>query len=589
MGKLNLKDNSFVQLSFWIAIVWLTYGHTIFFDFFVFDDSLHIWNNWHTGVRDLSDLTYFWKNSLTPIIYFAWQLISLVFSNQEAYPFRIFNLLVFGGSAYLLYQILYELFKEKVHNSFVQCLPFIATLFYVLHPSQVESVVWVSSGRSLLATLFALLSFRSYQRIKDESDFSRDSILTVLYFILGLLSKPSILMAPVFMVYLSFLSGKNWKRSSFILLPMLSFGLVIALLHINDVSSTYFTNLDFSTRIIIFLDSLYWYFKISFFPVSQSFDYSRSLLTVLSEWETFGIRLILPSFFIMGGIILLFLFRKTKELCVGIILFFTLLLPNMGLMYFDFQNISTVSNRYLSFPLICISLGIVTFGREILQSFKGSERKVLVYISLPLLFLAITNFNYSRRWQHSEDVLLISGNRVGQTYALEMSLGFLFFKNDKYVKAEKSFNTAWEIDPTSYEPVTALIELYQHYNHLGKLSQFLSKIEDRKIPITPDRALEVANLYFSVNNFEQAYEYAKMSFVAGVKAQESQNFMKVINEKSSNQLELNYIQVISILFKKNNRSHALKLLESAMLEFPNSIKLKEIKENVKPPKVFIPR
>jgi len=576
------KDRKIIQLLFWIGVVWFFYGFTLFFDFFVFDDGLHIWDNAITGVRTPNDLFYYWRFSLTPVIYFVWQLVSIVFSNQDPAPFRALNFVLMGGCSFLVFDLSRTYLKliSKGYHAFEYFLPFLAGLFFLLHPSQVESIVWVSSGRTLLATFFALLSLKSLSLVEEESDFSKYTFLTVVFFVLGVLSKPSIVTLPVLMAGLLYLKGKNIKQALSVLWPIILIGIVMGFLHISEVFTPYLKTLSYADRLIIVLDSISSYFKILYFPFIQSFDYARNPANVLSEWyANKWLFLISPSLILISIFSGLFT-KRFKTWSLFMLGFYALLLPNMGFIYYDFQNISTVSSRYLHLPLVIVSFAIIPLGLFLIDKWKNYSIALACSTLGVFILMALINFNYARLWVNSLEVLSHSRSITGPTYPLSMSMGNLYMRSGKYKLAEKEFLEAWDLEPIDYGPFLALIELYQIYKFKGPIDNFLTKVRERGVFITPDKSFEIAKLYAEIDNYERARHFSNIAYKSNIEPEASKAFylksIEMLNRKKIN----HYLFVIKNFIELKKFKMAQDIYEVATLEFPNSRELLDLKNNL---------
>ncbi len=71
----------------------------------------------------------------------------------------------------------------------------VAALF-ALHPLNVESVAWIAERKTLLSSLFCLLALGAYQWYATKPGILRYGAMTTL-FVLGLMSKPQIIMLPL--------------------------------------------------------------------------------------------------------------------------------------------------------------------------------------------------------------------------------------------------------------------------------------------------------------------------------------------------------------------------------------------------------
>src|SRR5208337_1750134 len=95
-------------------------------------------------------------------------------------------------------------------------LGFLAAFIFLLHPVQVESVVWISQRKNLLAMLFFLVSFLFYIDYQNSSE--RKSMLSyissIVTFAFALLSKSVAVILPlVLLLYdLSYLEKAKRKK-----------------------------------------------------------------------------------------------------------------------------------------------------------------------------------------------------------------------------------------------------------------------------------------------------------------------------------------------------------------------------------------
>lgn len=573
-------------ILFWICFVWLFYGYSLFFDYFVFDDALHLFGNDKTGVESPSDLLYFWQNSLTPVIFFFWQLIALVFGTESPAPFRAFNFFLMSGCGYLLVRIFQNFLEIKKSacsdgNNVIRCIPFLAAGFYILHPAQVESVIWTSSARTLLSTFFALISWYLYLQFDEENEETKHfGILTIVFFVLGLLSKPSIVTLPILIIGTDYLRTGKIKNAISKVWPMLLVGAVLGLLHTFDIFTPYLKSLDFKTRILICFDSLFHYFKMVFFPFNVSFDYARNPDNVALDFVKQGWMFFLKPIIVISIIFIFSLIKKLRSISIILILFYLVISPNMGLVHYDFQNISTVSNRYLNFPLIIIALGLGLLLKLLFES----KEKVTVFsktiISLCVMTLLVLNFNAGRVWKTSEEVLKDGLTKTGTTFSLSVSLGYLNLENKKYAMSEKHFLNAWRIEPYSPSVLNGLVELYQSYQDMSSIGDFIKRLEKLNITITADKAYELGNLYFMIEQYPKALQYTKISYQQGVRVEDSKRMFTIIEREIETAKLKAYLTLIKVYMNEGRLEDARPLTLKARKEFPNSDELTELTKDI---------
>ncbi|MBE8190222.1 MAG: hypothetical protein HAW58_05100, partial [Candidatus Thioglobus sp.] len=123
-----------------------------------------------------------------PISYLFWSGLT-AFAEVLALPVSSIlhsaNVVVHIVNGLLVFTIL----KTFVSNKWAVLL---GTLFFLLHPLQVEAVAWVSEFRGLLAFCFSLSALYFYLKNQARLDF-----LPLFLFILALLSKPSAAVLPL--------------------------------------------------------------------------------------------------------------------------------------------------------------------------------------------------------------------------------------------------------------------------------------------------------------------------------------------------------------------------------------------------------
>ncbi|MBT8367982.1 MAG: glycosyltransferase family 39 protein, partial [Deltaproteobacteria bacterium] len=94
---------------------------------------------------------------------------------------------------------------------------FLAALF-ALHPLHVESVAWVAERKDVISTFFLLLTIWCYSRYAEHPDRAR-YLAVLLFFILGLLSKPMVVTLPFILLLLDFWPLKRFQLGAVLSAP----------------------------------------------------------------------------------------------------------------------------------------------------------------------------------------------------------------------------------------------------------------------------------------------------------------------------------------------------------------------------------
>src|SRR5262249_18714253 len=125
--------------------------------------------------------------------------------------------------------------------------PFLAALLFALHPVNVESVAWIAQRKNLLAMLFFLASIACYVRAAlidktaptnqtDPGSASRQpiaSLLSLLAFLLAMLSKGSVAFLPAVLLLLVWWQCGRITRFDFLRpLPFFTFAAILTAMNI---------------------------------------------------------------------------------------------------------------------------------------------------------------------------------------------------------------------------------------------------------------------------------------------------------------------------------------------------------------------
>ncbi len=181
----------FMALAFVVYAPILTAG-------FIWDDGRAITNNlalrsWH-GLVDIwaghSDPDYFPLKST--VLWLVYQLFG-----GRTPPYHILNVAVHAVNAALLWRVLRRL---SIPGALW------AGLVFLVHPTHVESVAWVSECKNTLSLLFALLSLLAWFGY-ERGQRGRSYVASLLLFVCALLCKTTVVVLPVVLLLTTW-----WQR-----------------------------------------------------------------------------------------------------------------------------------------------------------------------------------------------------------------------------------------------------------------------------------------------------------------------------------------------------------------------------------------
>lgn len=492
-----IKNKNFLIPISFILISYLIFSHALYFDFFIFDDSTNLSLNPKIITVNWRNILWYWQNSLTPLIFNVWQFISYLFGVDSPAPYRLLNIIVHGLNAtmvYLLSSRLVDTFKFDIDKKYLYFVP----LLFLVHPVVAESVLWVSSLRTLLATLFAFSFLHQYLK----NNFSLN-YLSILFFAISILINP-ICGGVLFVIPITSLILK--KR-----LPLIDYlGLALFLslffyLHSQNVhSKEYFSFVSYFDRLKFLILALAKYVEICLVPINLSFNYRITPLNPsLYDLKIFTMPIIFVISFFSTPY---FIVKKTYfpfVLCIQLY-FLAFISTNLGIFLHDFNNFSVVANRYAYlalFPLLLLSL----FLLKKLLSFAPRIFSFSLYLVL-FLFLFLT-LQEILLWKSPENLFLVSMKHDGRSEEMLIPTAVQLMKNRKFDQAELLLLETIKKYPQSIEPLIHLAELYLKTEDRKKIRVFLKNYEMNPGQFPAKSSLTIAELYFLIEGNKEAKKH----------------------------------------------------------------------------------
>ncbi|HSU69286.1 MAG TPA: hypothetical protein VLJ39_20540, partial [Tepidisphaeraceae bacterium] len=310
---------------------------------------------------------------------------------------------------------------------------------FALHPIQVEAVSMAWTVYTPLSGMFALLALWQYLVYSDrrfglgpdartKSGWLNYGVATAA-FVLGLLTKPQIVPLPLMAGAIEWgLRGRKPRQ----LLPLVPW-LVVALLDVwaNRLSSP-------SAKVyvpetwqlpVVALDAIAFYLWKVCLPLHLTLDYGRSpwwLTQHPRAWATALAPLAL-------GITSWLLRKRLPALATSVAIFALGLLPTLGLVPFDFQTISTVSDRFAYLAMLGPALLLARIMDHTRRPLAGV---IGLAILLPLATLSLRQLRY---WQDDWTVAAHLLEENHESKGVIGSFRYLFSRYGHYDPPEAPF------------------------------------------------------------------------------------------------------------------------------------------------------
>lgn len=236
---MELKTKKLLLVSTVIVSGFFLYIRTLGYGFINIDDASYITANPYLSGITIKNI----YNLVSRDFANMWSPITMLFILLEhslwgnfAGGYHVVNLVFHIINTFLVFYLI-GLFT----GSFT--VKFIAAIFFLISPVQIESVAWVSEQKTMLSTFFLLLTIITYIKARKKN---KPAFLSFILFVFSVLSKVTAVIIPVILLFYEwiFLSNnlyKAIKKSLVYFLMSMAAGMmyVISSIHIGFVGHLY--------------------------------------------------------------------------------------------------------------------------------------------------------------------------------------------------------------------------------------------------------------------------------------------------------------------------------------------------------------
>ena len=558
------------------------FGKTWGYGFVNFDDDSYFSANYHVK----AGLT--WKGALWafqtgyasnwhPLTWLSLMLDAQLFGTGPAGP-HLTNVILHAVNAVLLFLLLRRLTGALWPSALVAAL-------FAVHPLRAESVAWVSERKDVLSGVFFMLTLLMYARyaqgvmrgarpgadtelvatMRDPSPATRHPSLfyglALLFFTLGLMSKPMLVTLPFLLLLLDY-----W--------PLNRFGLLAVTIQSppRRVRQLVFEKLPFfilsaascavtvlaQQQAIKTMDVLPFTFRLENALIAYV-TYLGQTIWPENLAAYYPYRLDMPTWQIVSAGILLFIAtlcaaltaRRCPYFLTGWLWYVGMLAPVIGLLQVGGQ---AHADRYTYLPQIGFALAIVWAIRDLTKNWRW-RRPVLVVASLSLVAAftdaAWQQTSYWRNdealWEHA--IACTSGN-----YTAYNNLGYVQAAAGRNAEAIKNYQQALDFNPSFSDCVNNLGTAFLNQGQLDKAQDCYL----RALAINPD--------------FAEAHNNLGILFTKqGKKNEAIEQYRKAIELKPS-RAEF-YNNLGNLLANQGRTTEAIPLFQKALEVDPDNAKV----------------
>lgn len=426
-----------IALLFILSVA--VFYRTVHFDFVNWDDDLYVYHNETIRSFSLENLKI-WFTRPVVALYVPLPLASYALDyslhGNDPSAYHLTNLLIHSLNGALVF-LIFVLMTRNLPLSFL------AALFFIIHPAQVETVCWISQRKNLLFGLFFLAGFllRLYAFTRERR--SGWFVLSTICFFLALGSKATAVVIPlVILAHEYFFRGARKREGLFLglflLVPAAAMGAftltlypeILKKLTIDGVVSTY---IQATTTLLI-------YVKAAFWPLDLSIHYDQIAHEALFMQGGILFYALIP---VLGG---LFLAAAKKREPAGFWFAWTafFLLPVVNIFYVP------AGDRHLYIPLIGLA-GMWLFG------FKEKRLLKAVVLAVVILLLMPVTVRRIGVWQNSETFWTNSSHKGAFSYTENMHLAGYYEDRKEFDKASELY---WKVARQPSHLPYAYLNLY---------------------------------------------------------------------------------------------------------------------------------
>jgi len=553
--------------AIFIILSYALYGHTLHFPFFVFDDGSYILANEKVRSLSLGSFFHFWINSKIPVPYNLWQ-IAFAFFGENPAGYRFMNILFHGLTSFMVFKVLYNLSTDENRSRFNTVI-FGASIFFLIHPMNVESVVWISSLNGILSLFFALLSYDYYSKILNTSDKEslKPIILSIVFYTLSLLSKPVSAVFPVIFILTDFfILKRNIKEKWWLFVYYFSLTFALSLLHVEGIEDVEFNQINLFEKLFVTGNAIVFYIKQVVLPFKLFVVYPDSIFDVLKGLGT-NKKFMIPIFniSILCFIVALWTKKEYRKVTSGILIFLALIIPVSGIIPFEFQKMSYVADRYAYHPIFGISFFLVFIGYEVMKRMPNIEKVVKYGCLAFLILLSIKNFSYSAKWAKNSSVLSKSYENAKENSYLGIAYANTKTQEYQLDDAMDILNTIYKSNPQFNETLSSIIETFSFRCDPHRTQKILEMVENSKSPLPIETLLAKANLHISLGQLDKAYMillYIKSSHLN--LSDEATSLLEDVNRELYFTETKSYFNIGYLNYKRYEYKKALEFFEKGL-------------------------
>ncbi|QPJ64004.1 MAG: tetratricopeptide repeat protein [Candidatus Nitrohelix vancouverensis] len=411
---------------------------------FQYDDKEALSRSWVASISAFSNEVSWLEVANRPALIFSFALNKELGGNQTL-GFHLVNLFLHCAIAILTLSLLLRIRRLRALAGFAMhpAIPFGAALLFAVHPLHSDSVSYISSRSTLLATFFYLLSLLAFFRLfsTERAGRSRPIIALCGLLIFAYLAVASKLIAatlPIACFFLFvFIIGPRWRPrlaaqlsqpkciAAYIALALgaLAFALFVpeSIYAPRDQGSQFFSRADYLWMQIEII--ALFYAKLVFLPFNLNVDIGYPLAASLPNWNSLIALSVLLSLAWFAWQ------RKDFWIGAGLIWFVTALAPTSSVI--PLSDLAVEHRTYLP-----MTLG---FTMVVVSLLNGGGRRAFVFLLPVALIFSLLTAERNRAWTSEEALWKDAALKTPHSPRTHNNLGRVYYDQGDARKAQEHF------------------------------------------------------------------------------------------------------------------------------------------------------
>jgi tetratricopeptide (TPR) repeat protein len=460
---------------------------------FIWDDDVYVTNNpLLTSPHGWQDIWFSaeHQSQFFPLVFTTLRLEHALWG-LNPFGYHLVNVLLHAANAVLVWLLLR---KMSVPGAWI------AAALFAFHPVQAESVAWVTELKNTQSTLFyllAVLMWMNFLRAEPSNGWKYYS-LTILLYVLALLSKTTACTLPAVLLLVPWMQGERigWRRIVQVV-PFMFLGIAAGLVsiwweqHLGNYQQDVGQGLSLVQRALVAAHALWFYAGKLVYPVNLTFSYPHWQMDARNPLNYIWLAGCLAA-----TLVLWFWRKAIGRRVIGAVIFFVAALsPLLGFIPLFTFKYSYVADHYQ----YVASIGLLALAAA------GLQRIPRVFSLIVLLTLGVLTWNQAHIYQDQTALWKDTLTKNPTSWMADDNLGTIFRGEGDFGKAIDYYREAIRLNPDFAQA---------HYNlgivlfKTGEASEAMDEFQ-KAIELDPEDALAFYNYATALDQSGQAIEAIK--------------------------------------------------------------------------------